>query len=113
MSACEQFLWGFAGSVAVEIVTIFHILQQAERELTLPIRYRAPFYWFVRVALAAVGGGLAVAYDIDSRILAANIGAATPAIIVALTRGPRLEATAPPSAVPVGEAAKGRVSAAR
>lgn len=87
MAACEQFFWGFAGSLAVEIVTAFHILQRAEREVRLPVRYRRPAYWFVRLALAAVGGGLAIAYDIDSKVLAANIGAATPAIIVTLTRG--------------------------
>jgi hypothetical protein len=40
------------------------------------------------LALAAVGGGLAVAYNIENPILAANIGAATPAIIMALTRDP-------------------------
>ena len=88
MPTYEQFLWGFVGSLAVEVVTLFHIVQQAEREISLPARYRTPSYWLVRVALAAVGGALAIAYDIESRILAANIGAAAPAIIVALTRGP-------------------------
>ena len=86
MLAYQQFFWGFAGSLAVEVVTLFHILQQ-DREVSLPRRYRRPCYWLVRLSLAAVGGGLAIAYDIDSRILAANIGAATPAIIVTLTRG--------------------------
>ncbi|MGH7895078.1 MAG: hypothetical protein ACREQL_10435 [Candidatus Binatia bacterium] len=101
MPASEQFFWGFAGSLAVEVVTIFHIFQQAEGEMSLPGRYRTVSYWLVRLALAAVGGGLAVAYDIDSKILAANIGAATPAIIVALTRGPGTKAsTAPPPPLP-------------
>jgi hypothetical protein len=90
MPTCEQFFWGFAGSLAVEVVTLFHLMQRSEREIRLPARYRSPTYWLVRCALAAVGGGLAVAYDIESKILAANIGAATPAIIETLTRGSRL-----------------------
>lgn len=84
----EQFAWGFLGSLAVEVVTLFRLLQRADAPTVLPARYRSPLYWVVRLALAAVGGGLAVAYDIANPILAANIGAATPAIVMTLTRDP-------------------------
>jgi hypothetical protein len=88
MTWLEQFAWGFLGSMAVEVVTLFRLLQRAESQTALPARYRSVLYWLVRVALAAVGGGLAVAYEIDDPILAANIGAATPAIVTTLTRDP-------------------------
>ena len=89
MPACAQFFWGFAGSLAVEVVSIFQLMERTERAVRLPARYRSARYWAVRCALATVGGGLAVAYAVDSKILAANVGAATPAIIVTLTRGAR------------------------
>jgi hypothetical protein len=84
----EQFAWGFLGSMAVEVVTLFRLLQRADAPPALPARYRTVLYWAVRIALAAVGGGLAVAYNIENPILAANIGAATPAIVMTLTRDP-------------------------
>ena len=99
MSWVEQFAWGFLGSMAVEIVTMFRLLQRAD---ALPARYRSVLYWLVRVALAAVGGGLAVAYEIDNPLLAANIGAATPAIVTTLTRDPGTRTSPPTAAVPDG-----------
>jgi hypothetical protein len=86
MTPIEQFAWGFLGSVAVEVVALFRLFQKSDGDFVLPGRYRSPLYWIVRVFLAVVGGGLAVAYDIENPILAANIGAATPAIVTTLTR---------------------------
>jgi hypothetical protein len=86
MTPVEQFAWGFLGSMAVEVVALFRLFQKTDGEFVLPARYRSPLYWVVRLFLAAVGGGLAVAYDIENPILAANIGAATPAIVTTLTR---------------------------
>jgi|SRR6185503_17865566 len=86
MTPVEQFAWGFLGSMAVEVVALFRLFQKAEGEFTLPLRYRSTLYWIVRIFLAAIGGGLAIAYEIENPLLAANIGAATPAIVTALTR---------------------------
>jgi hypothetical protein len=86
MSPVERFAWGFLGSMAVEVVALFRLFQKTDDEFVLPPRYRRPLYWIVRIFLAAVGGGLAVAYDIENPILAANVGAATPAIVTTLTR---------------------------
>ena len=77
---------GFGGSAAVEIVML-HQLMQDDREL--PERYHRLAFWVVRTLLAVVGGGLALAYDIDKPLLAANIGAATPLIIKAFSEGLR------------------------
>lgn len=84
MSTIEIFLWGFGGSVAVEIVRLnqqFYIEPFKVHE-----RYKKVVFWIVKFLLALVGGTLAIAYEIDKPLLAANIGAATPLIIQALSQ---------------------------
>ena len=71
------FLAGFGGSLAVEVVLINQYIQPNG---ALPGRYRKPVFWIVRLLLATVAGGLAMAYEIDRPLLAATIGAATPLI---------------------------------
>lgn len=83
MLIIEQFLWGFLGSLAVEIVRI-HFLLGASRKL--PLRYSNPGYWIARLLLALTAGSLAVAYDIKTPVLALHVGAATPLIVQALAR---------------------------
>lgn len=79
----EQFLWGFLGSLAVEIVQIHFLLGSSRK---LPLRYSNPNYWVARLLLALTAGSLAVAYDIKTPVLALHVGAATPLIIQALAR---------------------------
>jgi hypothetical protein len=85
MSFLETFLWGFAGSVAVEVVTLLGYYYM--RPLKLPERYSRPGFWVTRLFLACLAGGIAVGYEIDKKILAFNIGAATPLIVTSLARG--------------------------
>lgn len=85
MTAMQTFLWGFAGSIAVEIVAVNRFLS-GERSY-IPKRYRSPLFWFWRFMLALVAGGLAVAYGIQTPVLAANIGASAPLILQALASG--------------------------
>jgi hypothetical protein len=87
MSSVETFLWGFAGSAAVEVVTLLGFYYKNRPRL--PERYRRAGFWITRVILACLAGALAVGYEIDGRILAFNIGAATPLIITSLARGLR------------------------
>jgi len=83
--AWQTFLWGFAGSVAVEIVSLH---RHYSLDANIPIRYSLPSFWLIRILLAIVGGGLAVAYGIGNNpLLAANVGAATPLIVQALSQG--------------------------
>lgn len=96
MTLTEIFIWGFGGSLAVEVVD-FSKTYYAEN-YSLPFRYRLWHFYVLRLILAAVGGGLAIAYKIENPILAANIGAATPLLIESLTR-PRPEVLA--SSTPV------------
>lgn len=79
----QQFLWGFFGSLAVEIVQI-HFLLGGSRKL--PVRYTRPSYWIARLLLALTAGSLAVAYDIKTPVLALHVGAATPLIVQALAQ---------------------------
>src|SRR5580704_15287127 len=79
------FLCGFGGSIASEIVVLYQFYQI--EPFVLPERYGKPSFWVVRVLMAVVGGGLALAYEIDKPLLAANIGAATPLIIKAFSEG--------------------------
>jgi len=90
MMVYEKFLYGFAGSFAIEIVTLYQIYTVAletKRKHILPNRYRRAGFWIVRFMLAIIAGGLAVAYEITTPLLAINVGAATPLILQALGRG--------------------------
>lgn len=93
MSVLETFAWGFAGSAAVEVMTLLGYYYSGPVEL--PDRYRRIGFWVTRLVLACLAGALAVGYDIEQRILAFNIGAATPLIITSLARGFRLQAEGP------------------
>ncbi len=91
------FLWGAGGSVAVEVVTLWGFYEQGK---AIPVRYQQVGFWIVRLLLAIMAGGLALAYEIQKPLLAANIGAATPLIIKAFAEGIRpkvnLAITRPP-----------------
>jgi hypothetical protein len=82
MTTLQTFVCGVAGSVAVEVVTLY---QHYDSEpIKVPERYSKVGFWVVRLLLSAVAGALAVAYDIQQPLLAANIGAATPLIVKTL-----------------------------
>ena len=87
MTTWETFAWGFAGSAAVEMVTL--LTYYSARAGRLPARYRKAGFWITRTILAVLAGLLAVAYEIDKRILAFNVGAATPLIVSFMARGVR------------------------
>lgn len=83
MLISQQFLWGFLGSLAVEIVQIHFLLGTSRK---LPLRYSKPSYWIARLLLALTAGSLAVAYDIKTPVLALHVGAATPLIVRTLAQ---------------------------
>lgn len=88
-----SFLWGFAGSMAVEIIAVH---ESWNAYGNLPIKYRAIEYWLVRFLVACVGGGLAFAYGAENNfLLAAYIGVSAPAIIHLLKNKVRLPPTCP------------------
>ena len=84
----SQCWWGFAGSMAVEIM-----MMHESRSGDLPPKYKKIRFWVVRLLVACVGGGLAYAYGIEANpLLAANIGASAPAIIHSFKSDSRLTA---------------------
>lgn len=85
MSPFETFLWGFAGSAAVEVIALLSFYYS--NPIELPERYSRAGFWLTRLILACLAGALAVGYEIDQKILAFNIGAATPLIVTTLARG--------------------------
>lgn len=78
------FLWGFLGSIAVEVVSLN---QYFSGPGTLPGRYKKTGFWVTRFLLALIAGGVSVAYEIKTPLLAVNVGAATPLIVQALAKG--------------------------
>lgn len=84
ISLTSRFIWGFLGSLAVEIMSVYNTWDR------IPCRYKQISFWLVRLIVACIGGGLAHAYNIESNpLLAANIGASAPAIINSLQGGIR------------------------
>jgi hypothetical protein len=86
MTPLVSFLWGFGGSLAVEVAAVNQLWQNDPAGM--PARYKNPWFWFCRLLLAVTGGGLTLAYGIkDNPVLAANIGASAPLILQTLARG--------------------------
>jgi hypothetical protein len=77
------FLYGLLGSAAVEVVKVVTIYETGRR---FPVRYRKRGFWIVRILLGLVGGVLAIAYGVQSDILAIHVGATTPTIIETFAR---------------------------
>ncbi len=91
MSVTTIFLWGVAGSIAIDIMAALRIYES--HSVKFPERYRHWFYYVCRLMLAGIGGSLAVAYEIDKAILAINIGASAPLILTSLSQGLQREVT--------------------
>lgn len=84
MTSLDVFIWGVCGSLAVEIVEFTKLYYR--HNFSMPYRYKLWHFYVLRLMLASIGGGLAIAYAIDTPLLAANIGAATPLLIEALAK---------------------------
>jgi hypothetical protein len=87
MHPLERFLWGFLGSAAVELINLIGFYSSENGRL--PVRYRKTGFWVTRFVLAVMAGALSIASAIDQRILAFNVGAATPLIITFMAKGLR------------------------
>jgi hypothetical protein len=91
------FWWGAGGSFAIEILSLYSEIRAANAT-GLPAYYKNPLFWFVRILVTAIAGGLAVAEEATKPLLAINIGASAPAILQLLTKPPGGAAAGPPAA---------------
>lgn len=82
------FIWGVSGSAGIELATMYAAFHSPP--FALPERYHKVSFWCVRILLALVAGGLAVAHGIENKpLLALHIGVATPIILHGMARGLR------------------------
>ena len=79
MEPAMAFVWGCTGSVLVEVVNIINGYNKPPHKL--PPKYHNRGYLIVRCLLALGAGFLALAYEVNTEILALNIGIAAPLII--------------------------------
>jgi hypothetical protein len=84
MSAFHAFAFGALGSILVEIINILAYFQRGR----FPERYQKALYWLTRAALAMGAGMIALAHDVQTKVLAIHLGVATPLILQALARTP-------------------------
>lgn len=85
MGLIVTFLYGALGSAAVEVIAWIHACDRLPQQL--PRRYKQWTFWFSRIILACLAGGLAVAYNIQAPVLAINVGASAPLLYRMLAKG--------------------------
>ena len=81
MDGVEVFLWGFLGSVALEVV-LFCDAVRRQRGGRVPAVYRRPAFLVGRALLALVAGVVVVAWGIREPIQGLALGAAAPRLIL-------------------------------
>lgn len=82
------FLWAAGGSFALEIISLYNEIR-AEKSAGLPKYYKNPVFWIVRLLVTGIAGGLAIAENAGTPLIAINIGASAPAILQLLTSSPK------------------------
>ena len=80
----RTFLFGASGSAVVEVFLVVRAFEKGR----IPARYFKVGYWAFRIGLVAGSGLLALAYGVQSDILAFHIGATAPALLQSLIRSP-------------------------
>jgi len=86
VAVLDEFLWSFGASVAVELYTAQQLGIQPDGRYRLPPRYRRVLFLAIRFILALAARGLAVAHNVQTILLAINIGALAPLILQGLAR---------------------------
>jgi hypothetical protein len=84
MDLASAFLYGFAGGLGAEVFGLFQL-----RRSGAPQYLRSIFYWIITAVMVLFGGGVAWLYAKSgvglTPILAVNVGAAAPLILVSQT----------------------------
>jgi hypothetical protein len=84
MTPWQAFLFGALGSVFVEVVNVLGYFQSGQ----FPDRYSSKWFWLTRLGLVVGAGVIALAHDVQTKVLAIHLGVATPLILQAFSRGP-------------------------
>jgi hypothetical protein len=79
----EAFVWGFCGSLALEIVTFCQVLRKS-RTGKLPAIYRSRAFLIGRLLLAVVAGIVSAALGLTQPIQGFVTGAATPQLVLSM-----------------------------
>src|SRR2546423_12641619 len=81
----HAFFFGLGGSLAVEIILILRVMGP---QGAVPGKYKTKMFWFIRIFLALLSGGIATAYFSPQLplFLYVHLGAATPAILTRVSR---------------------------
>lgn len=82
MSPVEAFIFGALGSLLVEVVSILGYFNKGQ----FPTRYGKAWFWLARAVLVMGAGLIALAHDVQTKILAIHLGVATPLILQAFAR---------------------------
>jgi hypothetical protein len=84
MTAFGAFVFGALGSMLVEVVKVLGYFQRGR----FPDRYSSKLFWVTRAALVLGAGVIALAHEVQTKVLAIHLGVATPLILQALARTP-------------------------
>lgn len=85
MNPLNAFGWGCAGSFALEIVLFCNAVRHGRRN-RIPALYRRPAFILGRMLLVVVAGIVAAAWGITQPLQGLAVGAATPQLMLSLTR---------------------------
>lgn len=81
MTPFEAFVWGFGGSVAIEILVVARYF--APRKRKLPARYSDRYYYVLRFAIAVISGCVAIAHNPTQPWTAIQLGITAPLLLMA------------------------------
>jgi hypothetical protein len=86
------FFVGMFGSIVIEVAAI---VKCYHKEQPFPDRFRQKGFYFWQFIISLVGGSLVVAYDITNPVLAMQVGASAPTILLAMARTDHAHADRP------------------
>lgn len=85
LATVKLFMWGFFGSVALEIITATSATKANDG--ILPIAYRKPSFLTLRFLVAIISGFSPIIFEASNTIAAVYLGASTPIFFSRLSEG--------------------------
>lgn len=85
LATLKLFLWGFFGSVALEIITATSATKANDG--ILPVAYRKPVFLTLRLFVAIISGFSPIIFEASNTIAAVYLGASTPIFFSRISEG--------------------------